>query len=217
MRRMTLIGIFLTLPLVFCGCSKDRNNDKAITTAATGADQEESTAEDINGMSIFQLPSTWRTQNNEEIEFKDLKGNVLVVVMIYTSCQSACPRLVADMKGIELKVSSAAAEDVKYILVSIDPAYDTPEKLKQFSIDNEMSDPKWLFLQGTEETVRDFANVLAVRYTQISPMDFSHSNIISVFDQGGVMQHQQEGLGVDYQRTVNAILSLAGKRTAINH
>ncbi|MBL4592420.1 MAG: SCO family protein, partial [Flavobacteriales bacterium] len=41
-----------------------------------------------------------------------------------------------------------------------------------------------------------------------SPLDFSHSNIISVFDESGVMRHQQEGLGVDNKETVAKIIEL---------
>ncbi|HEY9490302.1 MAG TPA: SCO family protein, partial [Chryseosolibacter sp.] len=190
------------------GCGQEGKDDAQDLVSNSPA--RVTSAEEIDGMSIYQLTSSWKTQTGDEIELKDLNGEVLVVVMIYTSCQSACPRLVADMKGIESKISSSAPKGVRYVLVSIDPAHDTPERLRQFGIENEMTDSKWLFLQGTEESVREFANVLAVRYTQISPIDFSHSNIISVFDQHGVMRHQQEGLQVDYQETVKTALALTG-------
>lgn len=164
--------------------------------------------EEFDEMSIFQLPSTWKTQNNETVEFKDFQGEVLVVVMIYTSCKAACPRLVADMRNIEAKVKSEANQPVKYILVSIDPETDTPEKLKAFAIENQMDSEQWVFLQGSDENTREFANILAVKYKEISPIDFSHSNIISVFNQQGVLVHQQEGLGVDNKATVDKIIEL---------
>lgn len=162
---------------------------------------------EISSESIFNLTSKWNTQNNETIELKELKGEVLVVVMIYTSCKAACPRLVADMRSIHAKVD---ASSVKYVLVSIDPEVDTPERLKEFAIENEMDNDQWVFLQGTTDDVREFSNVLAVKYKQISPIDFSHSNIISVFDKSGVLHYQQEGLGVDNQMTVDKIKELAG-------
>ncbi|RQP10736.1 MAG: SCO family protein, partial [Chryseobacterium sp.] len=49
---------------------------------------------------------------------------------------------------------------------------------------------------------QQLANVLAVKYKQISPMDFSHSNIISVFNRGGVLQYQKEGSGIDISSAV---------------
>lgn len=158
-----------------------------------------------NGESIFNLSSTWHTEENKTIQLSDLKGKVLVVVMIYTSCKAACPRLVADMIAIRNTVSSAVQHKVQYVLVSIDPDTDTPARLKAFAISKEMDGEEWTFLQGNDATVREFANVLSVKYKEIEPMDFSHSNIISVFTAGGDLIHQQEGLGVNNQETIAAI------------
>ena len=165
----------------------------------------ETSENEISTESIFNLTSLWNTQNNETIELKDLRGDVLVMVMIYTTCQAACPRLVADMINIHDKVDD---NSVKYVLVSIDPATDTPERLKEFAIENHIDNDQWIFLQGTEDNVREFSNVLAVKYKKITPLDFSHSNIISVFDKAGVLYHQQEGLGVDNEITVSKIIEL---------
>lgn len=163
----------------------------------------------MDDLSIYQLPSLWNTQDGQTIEFKDLKGKPLVVVMIYTACRTACPRLVADMRMVEEKVSGKKGKDIQYVLVSIDPKNDTPEKLKVFAKENGMDDQKWLFLQGTEDGVRDFANIMAVKYKQINPIDFSHSNIISVFDRRGVMKYQKEGLGLVGEEIVNKIVAVA--------
>lgn len=162
-------------------------------------------SKELPELSIYNLPSTWTTQNNKKIELKDLRGNVLVMVMIYTSCKAACPRLVADMRNIEKQVSAEDLDRVKFIMVSIDPETDTPQRLKKFSEENLMTDNHWMFLRGTAEDTREFAAVLAVSYKKISPIDFSHSNIISVFDEEGVLVHQQEGLGVDNEETISAI------------
>jgi protein SCO1/2 len=160
----------------------------------------------ISDESIFNLTSKWNTEEGKTITLKDLKGKTLVVVMIYTTCKAACPRLAADMRNIEAKISEEYKNDVSYILVSIDPKTDTPEKLKKFAIENYMDDDQWTFLQGTESGVREFANVLAVKYKEISPLDFSHSNIISVFNPQGELVHQQEGLGVDNKETIKKII-----------
>lgn len=161
---------------------------------------------EIKETSIFNLNSTWNTQHGEQIKLLDLKGDILVVVMVYTSCKSACPRLMADMRNIYAEVPD---KSVKYVLVSIDPETDTPERLKKVAMENKMDTDQWIFLQGTESSVREFANVLAVRYKKISPIDFSHSNIISVFDTDGVLHFQQEGLGVSNVEIVRAINQLS--------
>lgn len=175
--------------------------------------KEKQTVKDkpVSDLSIYNLPSKWTTQNNQDIELKDLKGNVLVMVMIYTSCKAACPRLVADMRNIESRLPKDVKKNVKLVLVSIDPETDTPKRLKDFSIENKMESDQWLFLRSTEENTREFAAVLAVNYKKISPMDFSHSNIISVFNADGELAYQQEGLGVNSNPTIAKITEEAQK------
>jgi len=165
----------------------------------------------ISDLSIYNLPSKWTTQNGKDIELKDLKGDVLVMVMIYTSCKAACPRLVADMRNIEEQLPADIKSKVKLVLVSIDPETDTPKRLKEFSIENKMEGDQWIFLRSTEKNTREFAAVLAVNYKKISPMDFSHSNIISVFNPAGELVHQQEGLNVNNEETVKKIKDEAAK------
>ncbi|TMU57662.1 SCO family protein [Flagellimonas algicola] len=168
-------------------------------------------SEEISEESIFNLTSKWNTEEGNSIELKDLKGKTLVMVMIYTTCKAACPRLVADMRNIEKQIPESFTNDMQYVLVSIDPKTDTPTHLKAFAMENFMDGDHWTFLQGTEMGVREFANVLAVKYKQISPMAFSHSNIISVFNPQGELVHQQEGLGVDNKETVEKIIETVNK------
>lgn len=96
-------------------------------------------------------------------------------------------------------------------MVSIDPEVDTPARLKEFAIANKMDGGQWDFLRSTEENTREFAAVLAVNYKKIAPLDFSHSNIISVFNAEGELTFQQEGLGVNSEATIKKIIEEAEK------
>ena len=188
-----LILGFMLLSVVLQSCNSNKNVKK------------ETESKTISELSIYNLPSKWTNQNSENIEMKDLKGKVLVMVMIYTSCKSACPRLVADMRNIESRLPENIKKNVQLVLISIDPKVDTPERLKAFSIENKMDGLQWEFLRSTEENTRDFAAVLAVNYKKVSPLEFSHSNIISVFNAKGELTFQQEGLGVNSDETIKKI------------
>ena len=190
--KKLILGIML-LSVAFQSCNSNKNIKKV--TASKNPTE----------LSIYNLPSKWTNQNSENLEMKDLKGKVLVMVMIYTSCKSACPRLVADMRNIESRLPENIKKNVKLVLISIDPKVDTPERLKAFSIENQMDGKQWEFLRSTEENTREFAAVLAVNYKKVSPLEFSHSNIISVFNAEGELVFQQEGLGVNSDETVKKI------------
>lgn len=139
----------------------------------------------LSELSIFNLPSEWTTHKNEDITLESLRGNVIVLVMVYTSCKAACPRLVSDMKNIHKQIKDNNPDRLKMVLVSIDPKTDTPERLNSFAIENQIDQKPWLLLRSTEGNTRELANVLAVKYKSISPIDFSHSNIVSVFNREG--------------------------------
>ncbi len=198
------LSLFLLLSLLSCNNKKGENNPEMQA-------KEIAAKKPISDMSIYNLPSQWTNQDGETIQMEDLKGKVLVMVMIYTSCKSACPRLVADMRNIESRLPDNNKDNVQLVLVSIDPAVDTPERLKFFSIENKMEGEQWVFLRSTEENTREFSAVLAVNYKKISPMDFSHSNIISVFNSEGELAYQQEGLGVSSDEIVQKITEEADK------
>ena len=71
-----------------------------------------------------------------------------------------------------------------------------------------MDSEPWIFLRSDEESTREFANVLAVKYKKISPIEFSHSNIISVFNRNGELVSQEEGSGINSDavaKTVNEL------------
>ena len=158
--------------------------------------------------SIFLLDSKWQNQDAEELQLKDLKGKNLVMVMIFTSCRTACPILVGDMKKIHAKIEKNKLKDTSLVLISIDPTNDAPEVLKKFAAERNMDSQPWIFLRSDEESTREFANVLAVKYKKISPIEFSHSNIISVFNRNGELVSQEEGSGINSDavaKTVNEL------------
>ena len=204
MKKLLLFSLF-TLLIIGCQSKVENKNTQKEDS------KQELDKKPISDLSIYNLPEKWTTQNGKHIELKERRGKVLVMVMIYTSCKAACPRLVADMRNIEKKVPDAFKDKVQYVLVSIDPETDTPERLKAFAKENQMDNNQWLFLRSNDEQTREFSAVLAVNYKKISPLDFSHSNIISVFNAEGELAFQQEGLGVDNEKAIAKIKEEAEK------
>lgn len=155
--------------------------------------------------SIYNIPTSWEKQDGRNITFSDLKGKVLVTAMIFTSCKTACPRLTAEMRTISQKVGKTNPDQIQYVLISIDPENDTPNAMKRYLDMNRFNEKEWTFIRGSEEEIRELANIMAVKYKQISPIEFSHSNIITVYSKKGVLSFQKEGLDSDYEAIVHEI------------
>ena len=196
---MKLIRIIAPLYLsLLIACSGDPSS----TVKKNTSDEE------LPEMSVYNLTSNWTTESNEPKVLADLRGNVVVMALIFTSCEYACPRLVADMKALEAGIDPKEMSNVNFVLVSIDPDTDTPEKLKAFSIEKELDLSHWTLLNGSKDDVLELAVTLGVKYAKISAIDFSHSNIISVFSRNGELEFQQEGFGTENSPTLKVIKDL---------
>ena len=161
--------------------------------------------EEISPDSIYNVSSKWEKQDGKTITFSDMKGKVLVIAMIFTSCKTACPRLTAEMRTISQKVGKTNPEDIQYVLISIDPETDTPEVMKAYLKTNQFDEKEWTFIRSSEEDTRELANIMAIKYKEISPMEFSHSNIISVYAKDGTLAFQKEGLDENTEVIANEI------------
>ncbi|HET6540302.1 MAG TPA: SCO family protein [Chryseolinea sp.] len=158
-------------------------------------------------MSLYHLTSQWMTQDGEAVTLQDLKGKVQVLAMVYTTCQYACPRIVADLKDIQSKLQDKGlAEDAHFVLVSIDPKVDTVGRLKKFADDNDMNPAEWTLLTGKESGTLELAALLGVKYKKTSASDYAHSNIITIINPEGEVAYQQVGLGGDPTQTIDVIL-----------
>jgi protein SCO1 len=94
-------------------------------------------------------------QNGRKLHFYDdvLKGKIVVISFIYTSCQDICPLTTAKMAQLEDKLEGAVGRDLTFISMSVDPENDTPERMKAFA-DAFDAGPGWLFLTGKLEDIR---------------------------------------------------------------
>lgn len=170
--------------------------------------KEKEAAAPLPGISVFQLDSKWKTQTGKEINIADLGGKVSVVAMVYTSCRAACPRIIADVEHIGTGLGDKKA-DVNFVLFSMDPQHDSPEKMMQLAQDYRITSPNWILLTGDDNATLELANVLDVRIRRDEKGNITdHSNLIFVLDKGGVIRHRQEGLSVSPEGSVAAINDL---------
>ena len=79
--------------------------------------------------------------------------------MVYADCGTACPMIVRDMK---LWVQASARMTSAYVLVSLDPARDTPEHLRMFR--DARAGRRLDAPDGPPDDVQTLAALLGVRY-----------------------------------------------------
>jgi protein SCO1 len=93
------------------------------------------------------------TQDGETVNFYDLvKGRVVAVDLIYTTCQYACPLESARLARLQQILGDRMGKDIFFISISIDPEHDTPAALKAYAAKYDAG-PGWIFLTGKQSDI----------------------------------------------------------------
>jgi protein SCO1 len=112
---------------------------------------------DVDAMPpIGEVPSfSFTTQEGKTLTKEDLLGKVWVADFVFTRCNGPCPVMTSRMA--ELAKGLAKAKDVRVVSISVDPEYDTPAVLKEYS-ERMLADPsQWTFLTGPKLEIDEFA------------------------------------------------------------
>ncbi len=83
-----------------------------------------------------------------------LRGHPTIVDFVFTRCDTICPAVSERMARMQDKLLDRRAEAVKLMSVTVDPAYDTPEKLAEYAARFGARGDKWRFVTGPVDRVR---------------------------------------------------------------
>lgn len=126
--------------------------------------------------------------NGDEFTNKSFIGDWSFVYFGYTYCPDVCPLSLAELARVkrEFDQSLPALSD-RYYLVSVDPARDTPERLREYV---SYFDPEFRGISGKDEELAKFALAAAVAYeVPESPDDdnyiVGHSSSVTIIDPEG--------------------------------
>jgi len=59
-----------------------------------------------------------------------VKGRVAALSFIFTTCTTICPLIGANLGRLQTELGQSLGEDISLISVSVDPATDTPQRMK---------------------------------------------------------------------------------------
>jgi protein SCO1/2 len=145
--------------------------------------------------SIYEVSAALVDQQEQPVGLDLFRGHPVLISMLYASCRDACPLLLADIKRIDMELPPRARADLRVVLVSLDPERDTPEVLQALARAHGVDESRWRFLRAPDDTVREIAAVLGIKYRRLPDGSFNHSSVITLLDPSGVIQSRVEGIG----------------------
>jgi protein SCO1 len=118
-------------------------------------------------------PQTATRQNIPDLELVDqdgktvhlysdlVRGRVAAVSFIFTTCTSICPLIGANLGRLQTELGQSLGEDIALISVSVDPATDTPQRMKAWGAQFGAKSG-WSLLTGDKETVDQLLKVFGL-------------------------------------------------------
>jgi protein SCO1 len=94
---------------------------------------------------------SFTNQNGKTITQKDYEGKIYVADFFFTTCQSICPKMTANM----VDVQKAIINNPKVMLLShtVTPEIDSVPVLKKYALEKGVIDSKWNLVTGNKKDI----------------------------------------------------------------
>ncbi|WP_141731019.1 SCO family protein [Oligoflexus tunisiensis] len=145
---------------------------------------------------IVQMPEAeWVDQNGEKRHGDLFRGRTTVLAFMFTSCSGFCPFVIQELKKV---ARETAAQDVQYVVFTVDPEFDTPERLKTFATAHGVNQRNWYFLRGSAvySLIKDTLVSQVMQRPVANGRDFVHAGHFYVLDSRGRLRGILNGTGI---------------------
>lgn len=161
---LAALSLLLSLP---AGAQDGHEHHHAMAAAPAPAKPE---VQEVDGLKVPDVPVV--DQDGRPLHFySDLvKGRVVAVNFVFTTCTTICPPMGANFAKLQKILGT---RDVHLISVSVDPATDTPERMKAWS-QKFGAGPGWTLVTGDRDEITRLLKALGV-YT---PSIADHSPLV---------------------------------------
>lgn len=152
---------------------------------------------------------TLTNQDGEMVSLSDYRGSFVVLDFIYTSCETVCPLLTASMRRVQDELGDHSGSEVYFISITIDPEYDTPERLKTYAAAYGIKDSHdWAFLTGEPDTVYQVLDSYMLTFEEKALQEIDHTALTVLIDPNGIERHRYWGTAYPTEMVVERIETL---------
>jgi protein SCO1 len=182
--RTILLAAILTLGATSIAA---HNDDSAVL--------DEAAALEISQAAVGGMIGDYRLRDSrgKSLNLDSLRGQPLIISMVYTSCAHICPMLTQTLSEVVDVAREALGSDSFTVLsIGFDTRVDTPERMRLFGRDQGVGDDNWLLLSADHATIEALSADLGFLYVS-SAKGFDHLMQTTIIDGEGRVVRQVYG------------------------
>jgi protein SCO1 len=133
-------------------------------------------------------------QDGRPVELSRLRGRPVLLDFIFTRCPGPCPIVTSRMVDVRKKLAPALEIATQSLSITLDPAWDTPERLREYAGLRGAVSSHWSFLSGDPAAIQTVLD--AYRIGTVRQPDGSIDHVVATFliDRDGRIAHRYLGL-----------------------
>jgi len=148
-------------------------------------------------------------QGGQPVSLASLRGTVLLVDFIYTSCPGPCPILTARHVEVQRALSPELRGRTRFVSISIDPAVDTPAALRAYAEARGADLEHWSFLTGPVDAVAGVVRAFGVGTLRKPDGEIDHRVAAFLVDGEGKIAERYIGLDHDSDTLIRDLQRVA--------
>ena len=131
------------------------------------------------------------------VALADLRGKVMALTFVFTTCTDSCPILTAKMAEIGRSLGSDFGSKVAFVAISVDPLNDTPARLRDYATAHRADGPGWYFLTGAPRDIEAVVRRYGAYAKKTGSGSVDHLFLTSLIDRAGMLRVQYLGTRFD--------------------
>jgi protein SCO1 len=137
------------------------------------------------------------SSRGKRVALSDLRGKVLLVTFVFTTCSDSCPILTAKLAEIGRALGSDFGTRYAFVAITVDPLNDTPARLRTYAASFGADTPGWHFLTGTPSDISGVVRRYGAYAKKIDGGGVDHLFLTSLVDRAGRLRVQYLGTRFD--------------------
>ncbi len=125
-------------------------------------------------------------QEGNRFDSTTLRGKVVVLNFIFTTCTDVCPLFTANFAQLQRTLKNEPAGNVFLVSITTDPEVDSPKVLKSYAQRYGADFQNWAFLTGSESQLKQVWKGFDVRVIKKGRGLVQHTSLTTVIDRQGV-------------------------------